>query len=183
VSALLGKLSWIGRRRGNRVGPVDASDRAAFRVIGIILLAVTAAVAAYYALDFDFAAYTTFRGPLSTARGTVIAAEPTGTHEPGTKWRLRDERTEIVAVRYRFTDPAGVERVGVSYRPGSLLKPGAAVTVQYPTGRPEVSRIRGYRAAKLDHVPIGLPIVGGVGLVLMAVGVSGSRSRAAYRDD
>ena len=82
MSARTSRFAWIGQRRGNRVGPIDESDLAAFRVLGVILLVAALAVTIYYSLDFDFAAYTTFRGQLQTARGTVVAVEPTAT-SPG----------------------------------------------------------------------------------------------------
>ena len=76
MSSISSRLRWIGERRGNRVGPVDASDLRAFRAIGLVLLVVAAVVTAVYAVDFDVAAYTTFRGELKTAQGrvTVVAS-------------------------------------------------------------------------------------------------------------
>ena len=176
MSARTSRWAWIGRRRGNRVGPIDRSDLAAFRVIGIIILAVATVVTAIYAVDFDYAAYTTFRGELRTVRGTVLAVEPTGSYEPETRmratsssYRRRDERPQIDAVRYSFVSPDRIERQGTSYRPESRLQAGAAVTIEHPAGHPEVSRIRGYRSAKFDTLPLALPIMAGVGIVLLAV--------------
>jgi hypothetical protein len=186
MGSIISRFRWIGQRRGNRVGPVDASDLRAVRVIGIVMLVVAAVVTVAYAVDFDYAAYTTFRGELRTAQGTVTAVEPTDTHEPGTPWRQRDERSRIVAVRYAFTAPAGTERAGVSYRPGARPTPGARVTVEYPVGRPEVSRIRGYRSAKIDRLPLALYILTGTGAVLLAVGLLyplNGRRRTPRRDD
>jgi hypothetical protein len=176
MSARASRFGWIGQRRGNRVGPIDRSDLAAFRVIGTILLVVCVAVTAYYGMDFDYAAYTTFRGELRTARGAVTAVEPTDRYEPGvmrvgTKHARRDETTQIVAVHYIFVDSSKVERRGVSYLPASKLKVGANVTIEHPVGRPEVSRIRGYRTAKYDRLSIGVPIMAGAGAVLLAVGL------------
>jgi hypothetical protein len=171
MGSISSRLRWIGERRGNRVGPVDASDLRAVRVVGIVMLVVAAVVTAVYAVDFDYEAYTTFRGELKSAQGRVTAVEPTDTYEPGTRWARRDERARIVAVRYTFTAPDGTERVGVSYRPGSRLTVGTRVTVEYPVGRPEVSRIRGYRSAKIDRLPLALYILAGTGAVLLAVGL------------
>lgn len=192
MSARDSRFAWIGQRRGNRVGPIDESDLAAFRVIGVILLVVAVAVTAYYALDFDFAAYTTFRGELRTAQGTVVAVEPTDSFEPGvmrtgSKYARRDETTQIVAVSYTFVDANKVERHGISYLPASRLKVGSYVAIEHPVGRPEVSRIRGYRTAKYDQLPIGLTIMAGAGLVLVGVGlfwpVSVRRGRGRRNDD
>ena len=176
MSARTSRFAWIGQRRGNRVGPLDRSDLKAFRVIGTIWLLVALGVTVYYALDFDFAAYTTFRGELRTARGTVVAVEPTDRYEPGvmrvgTKHARRDETTQIDAVHYTFVDANKVERSGVSYRPNAQAKVGAAVTIEHPIGRPEVSRIRGYRTAMYDSVPFPLAIMAGAGAVLLAVGL------------
>ena len=176
MSTRTSSFAWIARRRGNRVGPIDHSDLKAFRAIGVILLLVALGATVYYGLDFDYAAYTTFRGELKTARGTVTAVEPTDRYEPGvmrvgTKHARRDETTQIVAVHYTFVDANKVERRGVSYLPASRLQVGASVTIQHPVGRPEVSRIRGYRTAMYDTVPIALPIFAGAGLVLLMVGL------------
>lgn len=185
MSARRSRFAWIGQRRGNRVGPIDESDLAAFRVIGAILLVVCLAATAYYALDFDYAAYTTFRGELRTARGVVVAVKPADRYEPGvmrvgTKHARRDETTQIIAVHYAFVDPGQVERQGASYLPASKLKAGATVTIEYPVGRPEVSRIRGYRTAMYDSVPFPLGILAGAGAVLLGVGLFWRVSR---RDD
>lgn len=176
MSTLLGRFSWIARRRGNRVGPIDQSDLAAFRVIGTIRLLVVLGATVYYGLEFDYASYTTFRGDLRTARGTVVAVEPTDRYEPGvsdglSKRARRDETTRIVAVRYTFVDANKVERRGMSYRPSAQAKVGASATIEHPVGRPEVSRIRGYRTAKYDTVPIALPIMAGAGVVFLGVGM------------
>lgn len=181
-------LRWIGERRGNRVGPLNRSDLAAFRAIGAILLAVAVAVTVYYGLQFDYAAYTAFRGDLRSSRGSVVAVEPTGSYEPVTRPSAsrsieRDERDRIVAVQYRFVGPDRVERHGVSYRPDARLRVGDEVTIQYPAGRPDQSRIRGYRGAKFDTVPLGLPILAGAGGVLLLVGRFWRTGRQHASDD
>lgn len=187
MSSIGSRLRWIGERRGNRVGPVDASDLRACRAIGVVLLLVSLAVAVYIGIDFDYAAYTTFRGELRTARGTVTAVGPTDTYEPGVRSARsrRDERSRIVAVRYTFVGPDRVERTGVSYRPDSRLTVGAQVTIEYPAGRPEVSRIRGYRTATFDRPPAALYILAGAGGALVAVATFYplDRRRAACSDD
>lgn len=175
MSTRTSRWAWISQRRGDRVRPVGRSDLGPFQVIGAIILAVALVMTAFYALDFDFAAYTTFRGELHVARGTVVAVEPTDSFEPENQaMRSRrsrlDTRPRIMAVRYSFVGTDRVEHHGVSYRPNSPLKADDAVTIEHPAGRAEVSRIRGYRSAKLDTLPIGLPIMGGVGIVLLAVG-------------
>jgi hypothetical protein len=109
--------------------------------------------------------------------------ESTGSYEPGTKRSRRDERSEIDAVRYTFVDANRVERQGISYRPNVRLKGGDAVTVEHPVGRPEVSRIRGFRGAKYDSIPVALAIMGAVGVVLLVVGVVGRNRRRGRADD
>ncbi len=148
-----------------------------------MLLLVAAIVTGLYAVDLDVAAYTTFRGELVTAEGTVTAVEPTDTYEPGTRWSRRDEHTRIVAVRYSFTDPARSEQTGVSYLPDSRLANGTRVTIEYPVGQPDVSRIRGYRSAKLDRLPLALGILAGTDVALLLVGLlwRTDRDRGAQR--
>jgi hypothetical protein len=165
------RYASILQHRGHRVGPVEAADLRAFRAIGAVLLLVAAIVTGFYAVDLDVAAYTTFEGELVTTHGTVTTVEPTDTYEPGTRWSRRDEHTRIVAVRYVFTDPTRTEQTGVSYLPDSRLANGTQVTIEYPVGQPDVSRIRGYRSAKLDRLPPALSILAGTGVALLLVGL------------
>lgn len=178
----LRSLRWIGQRRGNRTGPLDRSDFRWFRGLGWFLLAAAALILLFYAANFDFAAYTLFRGELRSARGTVTLVSATGWHEPGTPRVRRDARTEIVAVTYSFVDSGGTARTGVSYRPNVRLTAESQVTVEYPVGRPEVSRIRGYRTAKFSSMPWALGLMGGAGGLLLAVGLIGERC-AGRRSD
>ena len=175
MSARTSRFAWIGQRRGNRVGPIDRSDLKAFRVIGVILILVALGATACYGLDFDYAAYTTFRGELRTARGSVIAVEPTDRYEPGvmrvgTKHARRDETTQIVAVHYTFVDANTVERRGVSYRPNAQAKVGGSVamsTRQQPGGVAErrlPDREIRLRARSRSRSP-------GAGAVLLGVGL------------
>jgi hypothetical protein len=173
VNMGLRSLRWIGQRRGNRVAPLDRSDFRWFRGLGSFLLVVSALILLFYAANFDFAAYTLFRGGLRTARGTVTLVSATGWYEPGTRRVRRDARTEIVAVSYSFVDSSGTTRTGVSYRPNVRLTMDSQVTIEYPVGRPEVSRIRGYRTAKYDSLPWALGLMGGAGALLLAVGLIG----------
>src|SRR3954471_13737712 len=101
-SSQIGRAS-VGQDRV--LGRVRDSDHRALCVIGGVLLLGSLVVGLVYSVDFDFAAYTTFRGTLHSAEGTVTAVEPTDTFEPGTRWSHRDERTRIVAVRYALVDP------------------------------------------------------------------------------
>ena len=80
-------------------------------------------------------------------------------------------------------DASRTERQGVSYRPNVRLKVGDAVTVEHPAGRPEVSRIRGFRTQKYDSMPVALAIMAAVGAVLLVVGVVGRTRRRGRADD
>lgn len=171
-------ISWIGERRGNRVGPPDATDFRTFRGIGLVLLACAAAITLFYLVNFDVAAYTVFRGELRTGRGVVTLVEATGWYEPGTRRVRRDARTEIVAVTYSFVDHRGVARVGVSFRPNARPTVGTQVTVEYPVDQPDTSRIRGYRTARYASMPGALGLLAGVGVVFLAVGILGGRRRS-----
>jgi hypothetical protein len=72
-------------------------------------------------------------------------AEAPGTYEgsSGTSTEIND--TPVYAHRYRFVADDGREYGGQSYSTGSWSPPGATITIEYPVGRPEVSRIRGLR--------------------------------------
>ncbi len=171
---------WIWTRRGNKVGPVPKAERASYVGLGWLLIGLSAFLTLWFAIDLDVAAYTEFRGQLATARGRVVAVEPTGTHEPGIRRGSRSDLNEIVAVRYTFIDADRIERGGVSYRPGARPAVGATVTVEYPVGRPEVSRLRGYRTAKYASVPWGVFVPAVMGVVVMACGYGliGGRGRS-----
>ncbi len=101
-----------------------------------------------FALQADLTSWHLFRGRLETCEGTVTASKKTSFREGGSK---RRRGTPVYANHYSFTDSAGAEHQGVSYKTGVRLNAGDKVTVEYLAARPEISRIKGMR-----RKPVGL---------------------------
>ena len=97
-----------------------------------------------FAAAADFSGVHAFRGELETTPGTIDGSEQTSYSEGGSE---HTDGTPVFAVRYTFTDADENEYAGMSYQTGTGLDAGTAVTVEYPRGRPEMSRIRGMRRA------------------------------------
>ena len=166
----------LGSLRAGRDGREPRTGRspspAAYRAFGLFFLGVAALIAGAFALNFDFAAHTAFRIELETARGTVVRVEPTEAYDPDA---ARNERTRIVAVHYTFVGPDAAVYNGVSYRPGARPTVGDTVAIEYPAGRPSISRIRGYRNAMFDRLPFVPLVPAVVGAVLLACGLTRRR--------
>jgi hypothetical protein len=92
-----------------------------------------------FAMHTDPTARWAFRGELVSVPGTVI-----DTHD--THFRQGEDGPSIYAYRYQFTYE-GQSYDGVSYREGAQAEAEVAVTVEFPPGRPERSRIRGMHSA------------------------------------
>jgi len=102
--------------------------------------------------------------PLGSAPGVVVESRPTN---------VRVNDAPVYWHTYTFTGPDGREYHGVSYRTGGALPSGAAVQVEYVSGRPELSQIRGMSR---NMVPEWVfPIVGFFPLVGLAFMVSSLR--------
>lgn len=84
----------------------------------------------------DVKSLTHFSGQLQTAQGVVTKSEETSAEE--------NER-RVYANYYTFLSE-GVEYSGISYATGKKLSPGKTVTIEFPAGQPEVSRIAGMRS-------------------------------------
>lgn len=107
-------------------------------------------------------------GTLATVRGTITEVLATS---------VRENRVDVVDVRYTFRDGAGQEREGRSYGKERALRPGAPVDVEYLPADPRRSRARGLRRsiATLAMMSFALPFFG-----LLAVTTAlGPRLKAA----
>lgn len=144
------------------------------RFLGFFLIGLSAVMLLPFLVAFDYAEYASFQGRLATARGTVERVEPTFSFDAGL-WGRRsgrgrpNENERIMAVSYSFTGPDGVHRSGISYRRNAHPELGAQVTVEYPPGHPETSRIRGYRSARYDSVPLPVGFPALLGLVFLGI--------------
>jgi len=98
------------------------------------------------------------RGELQSTRGIVTKIEK---HTSSTGGR-HSHRTTTYWHYYSFKGPDGAEYTGVSYGDWPA-KVGEEVTIKYPKGRPEISRIEGMRAnvvGPVGLIPIVFPVIG-----------------------
>ncbi|MGD8453005.1 MAG: DUF3592 domain-containing protein [Phycisphaerae bacterium] len=106
-----------------------------------------------------------FRGELDTAMGHVTHGEKTSFSEGGDE---NNDGTPIYAIHYTFTDEDDRTYDGVSYATGRELDAGANVTIEFPAGSPETSRIRGMRRAPFGALVLitwVFPLVGAIFVV------------------
>jgi hypothetical protein len=108
----------------------------AFAQCGWLFLAIGLAVAWFIVEAADFASLWQFYGKLESTRGTVLRSEETN---------YTENEQRVYEVHYQFVHDKH-PYLGTSY---SRVRPpavGAAVTVEFPVGRPERSRIKGMRS-------------------------------------
>lgn len=104
-----------------------------------------------------------FRDPLDIATGTILYSKKTGWSDEsrfsvnGNSEHRKD--TPIYAIYYSFVGPDGIEYTSVSYKRGMALQKDLKVKVEYPQGKPEISRIIGMRAHPLGPAALFLVIL------------------------
>ncbi len=116
-----------------------------FQSIGWLLFGFGMILVFIFGSSADLSSVLAFRGPQETAEGVVVSNEKTGWSEGG---RRRGRGTPIYQHNYTF-QINGVTQRGVSYSKGKALTVGQTVQIEYPKGRPEISRIRGMRTGPL----------------------------------
>lgn len=120
-----------------------------------------------FAGNADLTSFIEFRGKLETVTGIVSSEEKTRASEGGDD---HTEGTPIYAYRYTFNlDEKNYE--AVSYRTGSGARAGDTVTVEFPEGKPELSRIRGMRRAVFGPAVVLVCIFPIVGLMFITSGL------------
>jgi hypothetical protein len=97
-------------------------------------------------LKADLTGWYHFRGAVETAEGKVTRSETVRSRS-----KRGRRRTRFYANHYSFIGPDGIEYTGVSYtrRADKKLDAGTIVTVEHPSGKPEISRIRGMDRATM----------------------------------
>lgn len=95
-----------------------------------------------FTVDFSFIHYT---GTIELTTGTI-----TDSHE--TNVSINDEAVIVNSYRFIATDGRPVE--DFSYATGRWFRGGAKVTIEYPAGKPHLSRIKGMRRKPFG--PLGL---------------------------
>jgi hypothetical protein len=121
-----------------------------------------------FTLNADLTSWYRFRGPLDTTQGKAIECKKTLFSEGGSKHR---KGTPVYAIHYAFTADDGTEYTGLSYITGKQFKQGQEVTVEYPQGKPQTSRIKGMRRKPVGLfgiLPILFPLIG---LLFITIGI------------
>ncbi len=118
-----------------------------------------------FVLNSDIAALWQFSGPIQTVDGSVTATHETSYSEGGDE---DTDGTPIYEIAYRFTDETGVMHDGVCYRVGWGPSPGKPVKVEYPAGRPELSRIEHTRRKPFGWFVVFTLIFPVIGLCMAA---------------
>jgi hypothetical protein len=125
-----------------------------------------------FAANSDVMALVAFHGVLETAEGKILASDKTAFSQGGGEGR---DGTPIYAFRYEFTHQ-GESYEGESYQLGPSAELGEQVTIEFPAGRPEWSRIQGMRTA-----PFGWPALFVVVFPLIGSGFVLGRLRGGFR--
>lgn len=120
-----------------------------------------------FLLHADLTSFYLFRGDLETVPGTLTTSQRTSFSEGGSKGR---RGTPIYQHQYTYTAD-GIRYDGVSYSTGYNLQAGARVTIEYPRGKPGLSRIHGMRRAAFGPVVAFVIIFPLVGAGLLAPGL------------
>ncbi len=115
----------------------------------------------------DLTSWRHFGGELATANGESTGHEETGASEGGNE---HSEGTPIYANSYAF-EVDGTTHKGVSYATGRAFEAGTPVEIEFPVGRPEVSRIKGLRCNVFGPLVLFVLIFPLIGLALLINGL------------
>ena len=119
-------------------------------------------------MDCEGLSWLKFARPLSTCGGTVTRVDAAGGEE---------NETPIMAIHYSYALD-GKECSGCSYQTGTTLSPGNAVTIEYATSSPLVSRIQGLRHHRFGGPAVLVLLFPAIGIGLLAYGwKKGQRAR------
>lgn len=113
-----------------------------------------------FTLNADLTSWHRFRGQLETSEGKVIDCKKTLFSEGGSKHR---KGTPVYEIHYDFTIADGSEYKGLSYITGKQFEQGQKVTIEYPQGKPQTSRIKGMRQKPVGLFgifPVVFPMIG-----------------------
>jgi hypothetical protein len=121
-----------------------------------------------FTLNADLTSWYRFRGKIDTAQGKVLYSKKTRYSVGGSK---HSRGTPVYAIHYAFTGPDGIEHKGISFKTGKQLSQGKTVTIEYPQGNPQTSRIKGMRRKPVGLfglLPVLFPLIG---LLFITIGI------------
>jgi hypothetical protein len=132
----------------------------AFNQAGWFVLGFGMAFVWAFTLNADLTGWYLFRGQIDTAEGKAIDCKKTLFSEGGSK---HSKGTPVYVIHYAFTAADGTEYKGLSYITGKQFEQGQKVTVEYPQGKPQISRIKGMRQKPVGLFglfPVVFPMIG-----------------------
>jgi hypothetical protein len=112
-----------------------------------------------FTLNSDLTSWYYFRAETETTKGKVLWSKKTRFSTGGSSLSVGGRKVKsssgraVYAIGYAF-NPNGNKYEGTSYQTGGAPVAGTEVIVEYVTGRPHISRIKGLRRATLG--PLGL---------------------------
>ncbi|MEL6106278.1 MAG: hypothetical protein AAFU85_09580 [Planctomycetota bacterium] len=113
-------------------------------VLGWLLLLLGVFAWLVFGRHADWTSLRFWRQPLRQANGIV-----TGVRDAGLTIGDGDQGNPIMAVRFRFPLPGGVEQNGVSWTEHAIPDAGDQVRVEFVTAQPSLCRIVGFRSGPL----------------------------------
>lgn len=103
-----------------------------------------------------------FSGEVVQAEGVVTACEASN---------ARENNQQVYSVRYEFMDERRTRQTGESFFTGRQFNVGERLAIEYPRGKPAVSRVKGGRTAPFDAWVLFVVIFPLVGAVMAFFGV------------
>jgi hypothetical protein len=84
---------------------------------------------------------------------------------------------EVTVIKnyYKFKTESGLEFEGCSYATGRGIQAGEAITVEYPEGKPQYSRIKGMRRQVFGAEALWVVLFPFIGLIFMFFGIKRSK--------
>ena len=132
-------------------------------VVGVLVFGFTMIFFWIFGMSADLSEPLYWGKKLETAEGQLISVEDT---------KLEINERTICVYSYKFVAPGGEPIEDYSYAPWrSDLKEGAKLTIEYPPGRLDLSRIRGMRRKPVSMWFVLFGIAPLVGLLLMFSGL------------
>ncbi len=97
--------------------------------------------------------------------GNIITVEGIATDSFETN--VSYDETPVYENHYKFTTKEGAEFEDFSYYQGQYIKTGETITIEYPEGKPQYSRIKGMRRQAFGPVALFVVIIPMFGLLII----------------
>ena len=104
--------------------------------------------------------------------GEIITIEGTATNSIAID--ASEGNIPVIENHYKFKTEDGLEFEGFSYATGRSIQSGKAITIEYPEGKPQYSRIKGMRRQIFGAVVLWVVLFPFIGLIFMFFGIKRS---------